>query len=144
MYFFFFKLFADQLLVWIERRLRSKIFLWQRNCAFWFRLHHQVHFGSVSMTSYTQMLKITSSVLLLFLFSLQCRRILGGRKLVNRIATMKPPSLILWQRKIGESRNSNPYFAIKTIRARPMKTSALQASFYWRIHFKNSTKKAIQ
>ena len=27
--------------------------------------------------------------------SLQCRRILGGRKLVNRIATMKPPSLIL-------------------------------------------------
>ena len=41
--------------------------------------------------------------------SLQCRRILGGRKLVNRIATMKPPSLILWQRKIGESRNNNPY-----------------------------------
>ena len=39
--------------------------------------------------------------------SLQCRRILGGRKLV-RIATMKPPSLILWQRKIGESSNSNP------------------------------------
>ena len=27
--------------------------------------------------------------------SLQCRRILGERKLVNRIATMKPPSLIL-------------------------------------------------
>ena len=43
------------------------------------------------------------------LFSLQCRRILGGRKLVHvRIATMKPPSLIFWQRKIGESRNSNP------------------------------------
>ena len=41
--------------------------------------------------------------------SLQCRRILGGRKLVNRIATMKPPSLSLWQRKIGESRNNNPY-----------------------------------
>ena len=41
---------------------------------------------------------------------------------------MKPPSLILWQRKIGESRNSNPgAFAIKTIRARPMKTPALQA-----------------
>ena len=40
--------------------------------------------------------------------SLQCRRILGGRKLVNRIATMKPPSLILWQRKIGESSNINP------------------------------------
>ena len=37
--------------------------------------------------------------------NLQCRRILGGRKLVNRIATMKPPSLILWQRKIRESRN---------------------------------------
>ena len=34
---------------------------------------------------------------------------MGGRKLVNRIATMKPPSLILWQRKIGESRNNNPY-----------------------------------
>ena len=33
--------------------------------------------------------------------SLQCRRILGGRKLVYRIATMKPPSLILCQRKIG-------------------------------------------
>ena len=27
--------------------------------------------------------------------SLQCRRILGGQKLVNRIATLKPPSLIL-------------------------------------------------
>ena len=41
--------------------------------------------------------------------SLQCRHILGGRKLVNWIATMKLPSLILWQRKIGESRNNNPY-----------------------------------
>ena len=52
---------------------------------------------------------------------------------------MKPPSLILWQRKIGESSNINPdgssslrefqhgAFAIKTIRARPMKTPALQA-----------------
>ena len=40
--------------------------------------------------------------------NLQCRRILDGRKLVNRITTMKPPSLILWQRKTGESRNSNP------------------------------------
>ena len=33
--------------------------------------------------------------------SMQCRRILCGRKLVYRIATMKPPSLILCQRKIG-------------------------------------------
>ena len=54
---------------------------------------------------------------------------------------MKLPSLILRQRKIGESRNSNPYgrcdsllefqhgaFAIKTIRARPMKTPALKAN----------------
>ena len=88
------------------------------------------------------------------LSSLQCRRILGGRKLVNRIDTMKPLSLILWQRKIGESRNSDPYgrcegekrragspipsslrefqhgaFAIKTIRARPIKTPALQAKY---------------
>ena len=43
--------------------------------------------------------------------SLQCRSILGGRKLVYvRIVTVLlwPPFLILWQRKIGESRNSNP------------------------------------
>ena len=51
------------------------------------------------------------------LFSLQCRRILGGRKLVHvRIATMKPPSLIFWQRKIGESRNSNPGILTTTFR----------------------------
>ena len=48
---------------------------------------------------------------------------------------MKPPSLILWQRKIGDSSNINPdgrcgAFAIKTIRARPMKTPALQASVF--------------
>ena len=49
----FLKLFADQLLVWIECRLRSKISHNQRNCAFWFRLHHQLRFGSVNMTSHT-------------------------------------------------------------------------------------------
>ena len=41
--------------------------------------------------------------------SLQCKRILGGPKFFNRIATMKQPSWILWQRKIGESRNSFPF-----------------------------------
>ena len=51
---------------------------------------------------------------------------------------MKPPSLILWQRKIGESSNINPdgrrdnmALSRKTIRARPMKTPALQANNYW-------------
>ena len=44
--------------------------------------------------------------------SLQCRRILGSRNLVRLrdiVVATQPPSLILWQWKIGESRNSNPY-----------------------------------
>ena len=40
-------------------------------------------------------------------YSLQCRRILGGRNLV-RVRIVVAPSLILWQWKIGKSRNSNP------------------------------------
>ena len=40
-------------------------------------------------------------------YSLQRRRILGGRNLV-RVRIVVAPSLILWQWKIGKSRNSNP------------------------------------
>ena len=40
--------------------------------------------------------------------SMQCRRISGGRKLLASYCCIKPPSLMLWRRKIRESKNSNP------------------------------------
>ena len=52
---------------------------------------------------------------------------------------MKPPSLILWQRKIGESRNSNPYGRCegKKRRGGRGKTPALQANTDVTFLFKN-------
>ena len=47
----FFKLSANQLLVLLDPRLRSKIPHCQRNCVFRFRWHHQVRFRPGNTTS---------------------------------------------------------------------------------------------
>ena len=75
--------------------------------------------------------------------SLQCRRIVGGRNLVRVRNIVVATIFDLWQWKIGESRNSNPYgltrpissslWEVSTWRfhgqiARSMKTPALQAT----------------
>ena len=87
----FLKLFADQLLVWIECRLRSKISHSQRNCAFWFRLHHQLHFGSVNMTSHTDVENyFQCSCILFIVFNL---RIALKGHIINNLFTSSVRSL---------------------------------------------------